>query len=262
MNLLDALAIPPKSVVALVGAGGKTTLMYAIAREVAPRTPVGLILMTTTTKIFRPGPEEAEAVLLSPKLDPLQRAIRRAARKDRRVVAARGRVLDPRYEEEKLEGLPAGWCRPLIEMDEVALLLVEADGSRRLPVKAPGEGEPLWPDPTHLAIAILGMGALGKPLTEEWAFRPEAVSRVTGLAPGAEMTPASFAQLLIHPQGVLRGCPEGARRVYFLNQCEEEILFARAVEIGYIMEKSLRDDAWSLLAGSARDLVAQVIVRR
>ena len=52
-SLKEALDIHPKDVISIVGAGGKTTLMFALARELSNKK--GMVITTTTTKIFPPS---------------------------------------------------------------------------------------------------------------------------------------------------------------------------------------------------------------
>ncbi len=260
MTFFEAFDIPPKSVVAIVGAGGKTTLLYRLAREMAPEAARsgGIVLITTTTKVFRPTEEEAEAVILSADLDEARKRVRKAARKDLRVVLATGSHPDPRYGREKLDGIPPEWAGDLLEIEEVTWVLVEADGSQRRPLKAPAESEPVWPVPTHLAIGILGLSALGRPLGPEWAFRPESVGSITGLREGEAVGPKDYAALLAHPEGIFRGCPDGVRVIGFLNQAEETDRVVAEEEIGYILKEEGSARLESLFAGS---LQSDVILR-
>jgi probable selenium-dependent hydroxylase accessory protein YqeC len=252
MKFVEAFGIEPKSAVAIVGAGGKTTLLYHLARELAPEAAKagGVVLITTTTKIFLPGEEDTEALIISADLEEAKKRIRKAARKDMRVVLATGSHADPRYERDKLDGIPPDWAGPLLEMEEVAWLLVEADGSQRKPLKAPGEGEPAWPQPTNLAIGVLGLSALGRPLTREWAFRPERVAAVTGLAEGEVIGPEAFASLLAEPEGIFRDCPDSARIIGFLNQAEEPNQVVGSEQIGYIIKNKGLCRIQSLFTGS------------
>ncbi len=263
MNLFKAFDIPPKSSVAIVGAGGKTTLLYRLAREMAPEAAKagGIVLITTTTKIFRTTEEEAEAVIVSAGLEEARKQIRKAARKDVRVVLAAGSHADPRYGRDKLDGIPPDWAGPLIEMDEVAWLLAEADGAQRRPLKAPGEGEPVWPRPVHLAIGLLGLSALGRPLDRESVFRPERAASVTGLAEGEAIGLDAYGALLARPDGIFRGCPEGARLIGFLNQSDECGRVVPAGEIRYILRGCNLVQLESVFSGSLeRDEIQRVQV--
>lgn len=57
-----------------------------------------------------------------------------------------------------------------------APLLIEADGSRRHPVKAPAEHEPPIPDFVDTVVVTVGLSALGQPCTTDWVHRPEICS--------------------------------------------------------------------------------------
>ncbi len=51
-------------------------------------------------------------------------------------------------------------------------MIIEADGARKLPIKAPAEHEPVIPEFVNTVITVIGLSGLGKPLTEEWVHRP------------------------------------------------------------------------------------------
>jgi molybdenum cofactor cytidylyltransferase len=97
-------------------------------------------------------------------------------------------------------------------------LLVEADGSRRLPLKAPAAHEPVIPDWVKTVVVVAGLSGLGKPLNHEWVHRPELFSRLADLDLDASVTAEGLVRVLSHPQGGLKGVPDGARRVALLNQ--------------------------------------------
>ena len=40
--------------------------------------------------------------------------------------------------------------------------MIEADGAKRLPLKVPGEWEPVIPDFTDLVVGVIGMDAVGR----------------------------------------------------------------------------------------------------
>ncbi|MCF8109113.1 MAG: hypothetical protein K9J81_08985, partial [Desulfohalobiaceae bacterium] len=51
-NVSDLLLPERSGIISLVGAGGKTSLMFQLAREIAARKQ--RVLTTTTTRIFSP----------------------------------------------------------------------------------------------------------------------------------------------------------------------------------------------------------------
>ncbi len=76
--LKGALDIKPKEVISLVGGGGKTTLMFALARELA--TINEFVLTTTTTKILEPSPSETPLLLLSTEDEIIKKGLKNLGR--------------------------------------------------------------------------------------------------------------------------------------------------------------------------------------
>jgi molybdenum cofactor cytidylyltransferase len=107
-------------------------------------------------------------------------------------------------------------------------LLIEADGSRQRPLKAPADHEPVIPEFVDAVIVVAGMTGLGKPLTEQFVHRPEIFARLSGLARRATVTPEALTRLLTHPSGGMKNIPVGARRVALLNQADTPALQALA----------------------------------
>ncbi len=128
----------------------------------------------------------------------------------RRLDCERGRLL----------GFAAGVIDDLARSGRFTRILVEADGSRRRPLKAPDADEPVFPAATDTVIAVAGLSGLGRPLSEETVFRPDRWSALTGLTLGDPVTPESLARVIAHPDGLMRQAPPQARRVIFLNQAD------------------------------------------
>ncbi len=99
-------------------------------------------------------------------------------------------------------------------------MLIEADGSRQHPLKAPASHEPPIPDFVETVVIVAGLSGLGKPLTEDYVHRPEIFARLSGLAPAEAITPEALLRVLTHPQGGLKNIPAQARRLVLLNQAD------------------------------------------
>jgi molybdenum cofactor cytidylyltransferase len=126
----------------------------------------------------------------------------------------------PPGDDGRSTGLSEGLVERLSHLaDDLSLpLLVEADGSRQLPLKAPAPHEPVIPGWVKTVMVVAGLSGLGKPLNHEWVHRPELFSRLANLDLDAPVTPEGLARVLSHPQGGLKGIPLSARRVALLNQ--------------------------------------------
>jgi len=128
--------MPEHAVISVTGAGGKTSLISAWAHELADSGKS--VIITTTTHMFRPERMEEDGI---------------------RVIAA-----DDPEDPGKLTAPPEDVLAHL--KDEADVVLIEADGSRRMPLKWPAGHEPVIPDYTDITVCVAGLSAIGKPVTE------------------------------------------------------------------------------------------------
>ena len=185
--------------ISLVGAGGKTTLLYALAAYYGAQGKK--VIVTTTTHIRRPqelpvAGDEAE----------LRELLREHG------VAAAGRDAP----EEKLTASEKMTVSRYQSLADV--VLVEADGAKRLPCKVPKEWEPVLPEESEIVIGVMGLHALGRPL-EEVCFRKEKAEELLHVDGKHLMTERDLVQILLSEQGTRKDV--GKRRYYIaLSQCD------------------------------------------
>jgi probable selenium-dependent hydroxylase accessory protein YqeC len=212
-NLVNDLALKERELITLVGAGGKTTLMFALAKELLSLNHK--VITTTTTKIYPPEPGQSPALILGGR--EVFPEMKKALVQYGHLTWAAGRTKKNKLGGVSLPDVSALWSSGLTDF-----LIVEADGSAQKPIKAPESFEPVVPEETTLFLTVVGLSALNKPLNEDNAFRPEIVSRLTGIPLKATMTLEAIAQLLVHPQGGLKGWLPKMRAVIILNQADLE----------------------------------------
>ena len=219
MQLWQALRVHKGEVASLVGAGGKTTAMYRLGHELAAQ---GWRVVTTTTTMIRPpSPDQTANLIVTDRLEQALILVQEAFRRRRLVTLAAHRL----QAENKLRGIDPAWILGLLPLADA--IIVEADGARGLPLKAPAAHEPVIPDRTTLLVPVVGISAVGQLLTEGTVHRPEFVAELSGLALGQVIQPSTLAALLVHPRGALKGAPERARVVPLVNQvCDEQTLAA------------------------------------
>ena len=157
-------------IVSLVGGGGKTTLLYAMARHCAAKG--WKVLVSTTTHIQCPERNWA----------------RTEARREALWAAGQFAVAGAPAEGGKLTRPPAlqEW------MAQADAVFLEADGAKRLPCKAPAAHEPVLLPESDLVLAVAGLSAVGRPLREV-CFRPENACALLGVGPKMPLTPALLA---------------------------------------------------------------------
>jgi probable selenium-dependent hydroxylase accessory protein YqeC len=213
LNISQAFNIENNEVISLVGSGGKTTLMFTIARELS--SAGNKVITTTTTKIASYEPEQYGSPLVILKQDD-ERAVNLILdylNKNKQITVVSGELLHA----GKLKGLKPEIIDRLAEV-KAGTIIVEADGASRKPLKAPNDTEPVIPRSTTLLIPIIGLDALNRPLTAENVFRAEIAADLLGISPGEQMNEVLIARLLTHARGITKGTPSTARIVPFINK--------------------------------------------
>lgn len=230
MNLAQALELKDGEVVALTGAGGKTTIMFTLARELVSRGKK--VIITTTTKIMTPKPSESPSLIVVDSLDKVLKLAGEELQKHPMVTAGT-KILD----DGKLAGIPPEWVEEIKKIDGVSNVLVEADGAAGKPFKAPRDYEPVIPQDSNLVISVVGIDALGKELSEKNAHRPDRIAALTSLKPGDIITAEAIALVMLHPQGNIKGSPKGARIIPFINKVDDNETLLRARELAKLLIK-------------------------
>ncbi len=217
MRLVAALGLEAARVVSIAGSGGKTTLMFAAAREFVAAGE--RVLLTTTTKIARHEAFDAGYALVTSDAERIVEETRRAAQAKGAVRAgAMMAFFGDSADGQKLIGFPPGTIDRLRDDGCFDRILVEADGSARRPLKAPAAHEPVIPASTEVLIMVAGLNGLGLPLDETTVFRAERWAELTGAKPGSSVDAESLSRVILHEEGLGKGCPERARRALFLNR--------------------------------------------
>ena len=207
MELDQALGIR-RGVTAVIGGGGKTTLLRTLGESLARRGY--RVLLCTTAKFFPfPGLEN----LSSPTQDSLRRALERHS-----LVAAgapvpgTGKLTAPELPIERLAAL-------------ADYVLVEADGSAGRPMKAHAPHEPVIPPEADQTVLVVGASGFGRPIGQA-AHRPELYAKLAGVTPEELVTPELAA-------AVLRA--EGLHQRIFVNQAEMPWDLAQARRLGELL---------------------------
>ena len=188
MKELRELLGVTRGVTAVIGSGGKTSLLYRLAEELRP---CGTVLLATTTHIMRPP----------------QYPFAETATQLRAALAAEGAACAGSYTPEGKLTAPAfdGW-------EQAAdFVLVEADGSKRLPAKAHETWEPVLPPQRRRTICVLGASAFGQPIRQA-AHRPALFAQLAGVPWSAAITPEMAARVIRR---------EGFADIIYVNQVDE-----------------------------------------
>ncbi len=229
MLIYEALRIRKGDVISLVGGGGKTTMMFRLADEL---TAAGLKVVTTmTTKIFVGQMSRAPARVVLQGEGALLAQLPGLLADHNHVLVAGSTLV----EQDKVQGLDPALVDRIAAHPAVDAVVIEADGSRRLPFKAPAPHEPVIPPGATVVVPTVGLDILGRPLTAEYVHRPDRVAALTGANLGDPVTPTMIAAVLAHPDGGSKAVPASARLIPFLNKVEDEATLVSAREIARLL---------------------------
>jgi probable selenium-dependent hydroxylase accessory protein YqeC len=198
-------------IISLVGAGGKTTLMFLMAKYCADN---GMkVLVSTTTHIMKP--HDGSYV-------------------DNDISQARKLWNNAQYvtvgqeaQDGKISMLPQTKLDEFI--NEADITFLEADGSKHMPIKVPAENEPVIISQSDIVIAVCGMTCLGKPL-KDVCFRLNQAEAVLSKSPTENIEKSDIVKILTSENGSRKNV--GDRDYYIvLNQCDNEAVLHHAEEI-------------------------------
>lgn len=210
MTLIQAFSIGSRESISLVGAGGKTTLLYALGRELSASR--GGVILTTTTKILEPAPSPFFLQFLSNELADIKNWVVENLNRRQCLLIAGERLPDG-----KLAGIPPEWAEEIFSMDGVSAIVNEADGADGRPLKAPREGEPVIPGSTTLLVPVMGIDGMGRPLEEGTVFRSAIASRLLNMPIESIVTEDAIVRLVME---WIKGGPLGARVVPLINKVD------------------------------------------
>lgn len=205
--LCDRLGIGARELVSIVGAGGKSSIMFSLSNELA--TSAKRVILTTTTKI-------AQVQVIEPTCwsdDPTD--VEEALLPGTPLLVVTGEA------DEKVIGLTPVTVDRLYTATSADYVLVEADGARSRSIKAPGNHEPVIPRSSTTVIVVVGIDAIGQPLRDV-AHRPDRIAALTGLGYDDDVTVKDAATVLLHPEGSLKGIPPTARVVVAITKVSRE----------------------------------------
>lgn len=199
-DVVRAFGIGHRSHIALVGGGGKSTLMHAFGDQLG-----GSVVLTCTTKM---GADQhlGRRLLVDPTDDQLVEA---AAHQPVMVWSG--------VDGQKAIGVDPAECdRWFGQVDHV---IIEADGSRRRPFKAPADYEPIVPSTATTVISVIGADALGRVIADQ-CHRPLRVAALAGCRPDVRLEPWMAAIVMLHERGAAKAVPPGAELAVAINKVD------------------------------------------
>ena len=213
MTLYEALNIDlnVSELISVVGAGGKTSTMFRLAREF--KSFRKKVLVTTTTNIAFLETSQADRLVIDNSKD-----ISSLPRVEPGTIICLGSSMVG--DQEKLKGVEREFVDEIYQKHLFDYIVVEADGSKRRPIKAPAHYEPVIPGETTRVIGVIGLDALGKPITDQYVHRPSLFCSITGKKMGGTIDRKCLIHLILSQDGLFKDVPQGCRKYVVFNKAD------------------------------------------
>ena len=205
MKLSDYLSLAKKDVIAFVGAGGKTTMMFKLAEELRLSNKV---LVTTTTKIYLPLKDKYDFICTDE--DKMYNYINM---KESGIYIL-GQGIN---KENKILGLEEKHLEKLTPYFDY--ILIESDGAKEKQLKAWNEFEPVIYSKTTKTVGIIDIQSLGMLINEDKVHRSKIFCEITGSQQGDTVKLEHLTKLVMHPQGLFKGAQ--GEKILYINKVEE-----------------------------------------
>lgn len=216
------LNINTQQTLSFVGGGGKTTTIFQLAKELIKENKK--VLISTTTKIFNPRKEEYDYYFLSDidkKFTPLEGSIT---------------ILGKYVENGKLIGVLPEEIDKVVEQYIFDFILIEADGAKRKPIKAPNCHEPVIPKKTTKTIGVIGLDSLDKPIDENTVHRPELFIKITDTKYFDIIDEDIIVKYILNPKGLFKDTQ--GEKILLLNKAYNEGMTLKGSKIRQILFES------------------------
>ncbi|MGF1698758.1 putative selenium-dependent hydroxylase accessory protein YqeC [Photobacterium makurazakiensis] len=260
ISRLHALQVSPL-VISLVGAGGKTTTAYWLA-DLFKRWG-HRVCVTTTTKMYLPESNHVDYIVQYDYLNDINRHFY-APINDKEhhqylpdndfyfsepsITFCYQSLIKSRNDKNKIKvsGLTINEIEILKNTGHFTVFIIESDGARSLPIKAPFGHEPCIPNCTDMVIGLTGAEAINKQADPDAIHRWSAFSSITQCQQGDEVNHNILNKLIAHPNGMFKNTPEHAIKIWLINKVDlhHDLHQLCATAEVVMMQNKLLDAIW------------------
>ncbi|MDD9302227.1 MAG: putative selenium-dependent hydroxylase accessory protein YqeC [Desulfobacter sp.] len=233
MTLYNALNLNLPQVISVVGAGGKTSFIFTLAKAAASQN--ASVLVTTTTAMFNPGMFETDCPSCK-RSQPFDRLFIGSGSDLLAQAAEPGKILvagaDQKQKGKKLAGYSSPDLAPLAAARSFDLVLIEGDGARMRPIKAPAPHEPVILESTDMVVGCIGLDCINRPLDDPFVHRPERLAELSGQSVGEKITEHTLFSLVRSRFGLFKSTSKNMKKILVLNKADTVESQDQAVAMG------------------------------
>ncbi|MGF1886300.1 putative selenium-dependent hydroxylase accessory protein YqeC [Photobacterium profundum] len=297
-NSLFAQPSPP-FVIALVGGGGKTSTAFWLAQEYKKRGHC--VFVSTTTKMYLPESHQADCFisradlfnkdrvlradksnnqidslpincslplnLESPKNvmeTPLLLSRRQPKKSEPSITFCYQEIINETSaaDKKKVAGITPEWIDKLKNDSPFTVFIIEADGAKCLPIKAPSGHEPCIPLSSDMVIGVTGAEVIHTQASPERVHRWNVFSALTQCSEGDDMDHRVFSHLIADPQGMFKQAPKHAIKIWLINKVDLACSYSTVKQLAerVITDNQKLDEIW-LAAMCDHSPIREIVTR-
>lgn len=227
--LSDILGLSSGDRAAIVGCGGKTSLMYRLAGENRAHS----VLFGTTTRILLPPREMYDREITQDSIPEKTSGI---------ALFVSGR--------DGIKLMPSKTSELAAVLNAFDYAFFECDGSRGLPLKGWTDSEPVVPDFSTVTVGVCTTAPIGEPVSERNVHRMDEFTRITEALEGGTVTPSHISAMVSHKDGMFKNAI--GRRILFINQVESGEAHTYAKKIAELLPRGFKDRLSLIASGSLK----------
>ncbi|MDF2839688.1 MAG: hypothetical protein K0Q99_459 [Clostridia bacterium] len=238
MGLSSHLGLKEKDIISIVGAGGKTSLMFQLAEDL--KRTGGKVLLTTTTKIYAPEEGKYDFICIG------ENEFAKHAGSNKTGVYIYGTDVNP---DHKMSGLNEE------QLDKIAAhfdyVLIEADGAKMKQAKGWNDFEPVVYSGTVKTIGVIDIQAVGMRICECNVHRSERFCSITHSKEGEHVTLEHLLSVIVHQQGLFKNAK--GEKILFINKADDVYYLNLAEQLRSEVYKWCANDIHKIVIGSIKN---------
>jgi probable selenium-dependent hydroxylase accessory protein YqeC len=207
-NLIKKFNIPKTRIISVIGSGGKTTLIYMLAKEL--RKNGYKIAITTTTHMMIPDIKVfnfIDSIMLDKTSDEIEEE------SNKHFVS----LIGNKSLHGKLSSPSEDTLKTILSLYDI--VLIEADGSKKKPIKVPRDYEPVIIEKTQLVVGVIGLSGMYKKISEV-SQSANLVAEILHKDKNDIITPKDIANLISNPKGIFKNFAGFYDTIALLNQTD------------------------------------------
>lgn len=236
ININDLFSIEKGSIISIVGSGGKTTLLFFLAAELKHNYNV---LVTTSAKILKPLINQYDFLFTN-----VESFINSDLKNKNNITVISKSINES---NNKLIGIDDNDLEKLIGYFDV--ILIEADGSNKLPLKGWKNHEPPVLKKSNKTIGIIPVSVLGRDIDTSYIYGYEEFKKLAGNE--SNVNEETIKNICISENGIFKN--SAGEKYLFINQADTKYDVDKSVKLAKYLHENIENINFKIVIGSLQE---------